>query len=562
MAALLTACGGGGGGGGTGGSVGGADAAGPSTASQGVTTLSAACSACGAVDDRTYAGAGTGVWQVSNTSGAAADFPVAIDGLQGQSVTLVFTNETESAVAMPSLQVLADTTSVLPSATLLAKTSLPQATNTASGVLHDQMDARDRSAIDAFNRSGFEQHLNTAPAPARHTQLSALKAVVTYGVGQQRTVYLSDQSQRTVQLARQRLAGDGTTINVWVETSELRADRVSDALVSRIDNAFGGAGGVYDMLLKVGGPLWGPHSQASLIDGSGQPIDLFFVNFDHNAQPYGLGGYFWALNNFRKGSSGLLAQSNESIGMFMDTETMYLDGEQGLKQVVTALAHEGTHMQNFYRRGVLLGAQYTFDTWLEEMTAMMMEDWASYALDPSHNAIRDVRFPYYLSWRNTGSYNCSLIDWTPMGADCESYAVNGSFGGYLNRQFGLGFYESLLRNTGETDSVAMLDKAIRAQRADSGLGKELRQFASASAGLVPLSSGVAPYSMPARSDDGLHLVAVDPHAIGESMRRLPQSVPAELKGLASLPVSRSRRVGTYAETVRVPPGTTLTVVVN
>ena len=556
---ILTACGGGGGGGegAAGGSTGGTAGASapPAAAIDTPSPLTAACTNCGAVDGSTYAGAGTGVWQVSNTGSLAKDFPLTIKGLTGQLVTLVFTNETAQEVAMPSLQILSSPTTLAPT---LSKSMVGGSDSADAGTAFN-------ADVANFNRDGFARLLSTPTAGGGAAKLSALSApsapAATYTVGQQRTVYLLDRSQRTVRLAGQRATGDGTVVNVWVETSEIDPSRVSATLSDRVRDAFAGAGGIYDMLVKVGGPLWGPHGHTELLAGSGQPIDIFLVNFDRNAQPYGMGGYFWGLNNFKTGG-GQLAYSNESLSMYMDTETMYLDGERGLRQVVTALAHEGMHMQNFYRRSVSMGSQFAFDDWLEEMSALMMEDWASYALDTSHNAIRDARLPYYLNYRGSGSYNCELTRWDPMGTVCESYAVVGSFGGYLNRQFGLGFLQSLLRSTGLTGSAAVLEAAIKAQRPDSGIGQEMRRFSSAAAGLVPLSAGVAGYSMPSRNDDGLQLVAMDPAAFGESGRGLPAAVPSMLKGFASFPVSRFRLTGSYQETVRVPQGSTLTVVIR
>ena len=554
-AAILAACGGGGGGG-EGGAAGTAGASAPPVAAIDTPSpLTAACTDCGAVDGSTYAGAGTGVWQVSNTGSLAKDFTLAIKGLTGQLVTLVFTNESAQEVAMPSLQILSSSTTLAPT---LNKSMAGGGDSADAGTAFN-------ADVANFNRDGFARLLSTPTAAAGvAAKLSALSAptapAATYTVGQQRTVCLLDRSQRTVRLAGQRATGDGTVVNVWVETSEIDPARVSATLSDRVRDAFAGAGGIYDMLVKVGGPLWGPHGHTELLPGSGQPIDIFLVNFDRNAQPYGMGGYFWGLNNFKTGA-GQLAYSNESLSMYMDTETMYLDGERGLRQVVTALAHEGMHMQNFYRRSVSMGSQFAFDDWLEEMSALMMEDWASYALDTSHNAIRDARLPYYLNYRGSGSYNCELTRWDPMGTVCESYAVVGSFGGYLNRQFGLGFFQSVLRST-VTDSAAVLEAAIKAQRPDSGIGQELRRFSSAAAGLVPLSAGVAGYSMPMRNDDGLQLVAMDPAALGESGRGLPAAVPSTLKGFASFPVSRFRLTGSYKETVRVPQGSTLTVVIR
>lgn len=552
-AAVLTACGGGGGGGEGGGSAG--VSAPPAAAADTPSPLTAACTNCGAVDGSTYAGTGTGVWQVSNDTSLAKDFPLSIQGLTGQLVTLVFTNESAQEVVMPSLQILSSANAVAPT---LSKSM-------AGGGDDADAPAAFNAEVAQFNREGFAKWLSQPEGGSVSAKLSASSVppapVATYTVGQQRTVYLLDQSQRTVKLTGQRATGDGTVVNVWVETSELDPSRVSTTLADRMRDAFAAAGGIYDMLVKVGGPLWGPHAHSELLAGSGQPIDIFLVNFDRNGKPYGMGGYFWGLNNFKKGT-GQLAYSNESLSMYMDTETMYLDGDSGMRQVVTALAHEGMHMQNFYRRSVSMGSQFAFDDWLEEMSALMMEDWVSYSLDNSHNAIRDARLPYYMNYRGSGSYNCELTRWDPMGTVCESYAVVGSFGGYLNRQFGLGFFQSMLRSTGLTDSAAVLEAAIKAQRPMSGIGQEMRRFSSAAAGLVPLSADVAGYSMPTRNDDGLQLVAMDPAALGEAGRGLPTAVPTTLKGFASFPVSRFRLSGTYKETVRVPQGSTLTVVIR
>ncbi|RZL88551.1 MAG: hypothetical protein EOP82_22640 [Variovorax sp.] len=101
MALSLAACGGGGGG---------AMPAPPSASSPPPDkleghALAAACTNCGAVDDSTYAGSGTGVWQTVNRSKIEMDFQVAIAGLAGQSVTLVFTNESSAQTAMPAIPI-------------------------------------------------------------------------------------------------------------------------------------------------------------------------------------------------------------------------------------------------------------------------------------------------------------------------------------------------------------------------------------------------------------------------------------------------------------------------
>ena len=548
LAISLSACGGGGGGGGGGGYIPAQTAAtGSAPEPDRGNVAKASCVGCAAINDSTYAGSGTGIWQAANGSSIPVDMPISISGLNGQTVTLVFTNESTTAEALPGLVV---------------RSSSEIAATANKAIVQQPIDEDDaaKDAIREFNRSGFGKLLDPLSKTSPGVQKSITPSA-SYTVADQRSIFLYDRTQRTVQLAAQRVTGDGTTVNMWVEAGELDPARVSSALAARMLDKFAAQGGIYEMLVRIGGPLWSEHGMSQLIAGSGQPVDIFIVNFKPDHQPYGLAGYFWGLNNFKTGS-GDLAYSNESLSLYLDSESLYLDGETGVKQISTVMAHEGMHMQNFYRRGVKMGSDYTFDTWLEEMSALMMEDWASFNIDPSHNAIRDSRYPYYLSYNGAGSYNCGLTEWTPMGATCESYAVTGSFGGFLNRQLGLGFYKALLTNTGVKDSTEMLDKAIKSQRPDSGVGQELRRFAAASAGLIPLGAGIAEYSMPARSEDVFSLPAIDPASLGSGNRKLPQSAPSLLQALASFPAIRSNIAGTYSETVRVPPGTTLSVIIN
>ncbi|EEF26055.1 conserved hypothetical protein [Ricinus communis] len=312
------------------------------------------------------------------------------------------------------------------------------------------------------------------------------------------------------------------------------------------------------MVTGVGGKLYGPNTNAAMIDGSSQPIDLVVLNFNHDGQPFGTIGYFWGLNDFKKGS-GQAAYSNESISLYLDSETLYLGGTAGLKAMQTTMAHESTHMQNFYRRAIMMGAQYVYETWLEEMSAMMMEDWVSFNLDNTYNSVRDGRYNGYVSWDGQGSYNCSLNVWTPMGTTCDSYSVAGSFGGFLNRQLGLAFYEALLTNKNKTASMDILNDVINQFRPGSSVVTEMRHFTAAVEGQIPAAAGFTDYSFPQRAEGGFTLPQIDPAAMG---RGLPSSVPGILQGLASFPVQRQGLSGTYQETVRVPAGTTLSVVVN
>lgn len=546
VAMSLSACGGGGGGGGGGMAI--PVAATPPAAVKPAdgAPVSTSCSSCSQVEVASFSGSGTSIWQGVNKSQVAADVPLSISGLDGQTVTLVLTNESAADQSMSGLVVRSNS-----ERSMVASKAVLQGGDSAEA---------QNVAIGEFNRAGFDKLLG-APSKDAPALSKSVAAAPPYALDDQRQIYLYDHSQRTVKLVTRRTASDGTVVNLWVEASELGPSRITAELAQRMEDKFAAPGGIYDLLVRTGGPLWGEHSYNELIAGSGQPVDIFLVNFDGNAKPYGVIGYFWGMNNFKK-DAGDRTWSNESLSLYLDTESLYLDGESGVKQIATTMAHEGMHMQNFYRRSVKMGSKYAFATWLEEMSALMMEDWASFNIDPSHNAIRDTRFPYYLAYNGAGSYNCLLSEWTPMGVNCESYALNGSFGGFLNRQLGLDFYQALLNSTGIEDSTAILEAAIKSKRPDSGMGQELRRFSATAAGVIPLGAGLAEYSMPARSEGGFSLPAIDPSSLGRDKRALPQAVPDWLRKTGSFPLARPNVKGTYTETVRVPAGTTLSVVVN
>ncbi|RWA51521.1 hemagglutinin [Cupriavidus sp. UYMSc13B] len=498
-----------------------------------------ACANCAAVDANTYAGSGVGVWQSMNATAGAVDMPISIAGLTGQDVTLVFTNQSGAAQTMPTV----------------ALTASQMPTVAATAIQWDDGVSAAKGRIADFNRDGW-----AAKAGARGTSASLSTFGATpplraaYTVGDTRNWYHEDNSSRATTLVRTDTTADGTVVNFWVEDAENNPRKVSASIVAALEAGFVPAGKIYDLLKQTGGPVWGPHVYPALISGAvAQPIDIVILNFDNNARPLGMLGYFYSRNALTE------PLSNQSVSLYLDAETLYLGGPFGMKAMLLTMAHEGMHMQNFYRRGVLKGPAYAFDTWLEEGTAMMMEDFASQSIDPTYNAIRDVRFPGYIGYK-AGSYNCSLLTWDPLGPACDSYSVSGSLGGFLDRQLGLGFYKHLLSNVISTDSVAVLDASIKATAPTSSLGEQLRRFAATSGALMKAPSPTG-FGFPARAEGGFTLPVIDPQAL-LARRTLTQTVPTTLQPYASLPVVRKAVSGTYAETIKVPANSTLSVVIQ
>lgn len=512
-----------------------------------VATVAPACSGCAAVDANTYAGSGIGVWQSTNATAAPVDLPISIKGLAGQDVTLVFTNPTGTVQTMPTVPL---TASYFP-------------TVASSALQPDDGTEAVKRRIADFNRDGWQAMAGvrgSGPNSAVYGGQPTLSAAAAYAPGDTRTWYHSNNTPHLAQLIRQdTVASDGTVVNFWVEVSEFGTGKVTQAIVDALYAGFVPSGKIYDMLKSMGGKVWGPHNYSNLISGSvAQPVDIVILNFDNNTTPFGMVGYFYARNAIKNDPTNN-PYSNDSVSLYLDSETLYLGGAAGMKAMLLTMAHEGMHMQNFYRRAVVPTPSYAFATWLEEASAMMMEDFASQSIDPTYNAIRDVRFKDYIGYK-AGSYNCSLLTWDPFGAACDSYSVSGSFGGFLDRQLDLAFYKHLLTNFSSTDSVAVLDASIRSVAPDSSLGEQLRRFAATSGALMKAPSP-AGFGFPARAEGGFTMPVIDPQALLAS-RTLTQSVPSVLQPYGSLPVVRKAVNGTYGETIKVPANSTLSVVIQ
>jgi hypothetical protein len=186
---------------------------------------------------------------------------------------------------------------------------------------------------------------------------------------------------------------------------------------------------------------------------------------------------------------------------------------------------------------------------------MMMEDWASNTLDPAYNNVRDLRVRDFVAESASG---CSLVNF--YGAGCDGYAVNGSFGGFLNRQLGLAFYRDLLYRTDSTDSATVLNEAIKAANATSSLADQAERFGVTMGAMMPASIAPAGYGFPARSESGFTLAPIDVSSY--SAPSAAATTPATLNALASAPLLRASSVrGTYSEKLPIPVGATLAVVV-
>ncbi|CAJ0705295.1 hypothetical protein LMG19089_03804 [Ralstonia edaphis] len=545
-AGALAACGGGGGGGGSG-----ATPAATQSSSANITVASACSGAnCGALGN-TYAGSGVGVWQATNTGGSAGTVPVSIAGLTGQSVTLVYTNQSATAQPMPSVS-LTGLGLLNATGTPVPKAAADVAGNDANAAFDRQLSDFNMHALDGYATGGGP--LKTQGASSD----TVLRPQSVASVGTQRTWNHQQPdgtaTVRTATLRQQATAPDGRIVNLWVENTEYGTSRISDGIINTLISKFAsGTQSVYTLATSLVGQPWGSYSSsASLIDPN-QALDIVVLNIQPDSQPYGRVGYFWARNNFTTSSQPL---SNQSLSLYVDSETIYLGGTDGLNTVISTLGHEFTHMANFYQRGVLHGAQYMYGTWLEEMTAMTMEDVLSSQIDPTFNNVRDSRFPAWLQ----SAYDCSLTAFDPsLSSSCPGYPISGSLGGFLLRQYGIAYYTNLLQNFSSTDSIAVLNSAIQAG-GGAGLGDATGRWGTAVA-LLPVPGSPSGFAYPARSDSGFSIPALNGPSYS-SQRTMPTSVPATLQGFGQFPVARGTKAGTYSETITVPAYSTVSIIIH
>ena len=533
LGAVLAGCGGGGGGG----------PSGPSS------QLTAACSgtACGAANATTYSGQGVGVWSYTNTTQAEQQIPVALTNLGSKQVTLIYTNNGDASVPMPAL------TLTPPAAT----TATAQKSLSAAPATVNQIPERIRN---------FKPRLTAADTQARQSIKPQAAAILPVGSQRSWFVQPGDSRIETRQATLRRQASVPTptgtrTINVWLEDSEYDAAKVSDAMLDTLVQRFtSGSDAVYPLITGLSGEPWGAHSYGDLIDPD-QPLDIVFVNFVPDRTPYGLLGYFWSLNNFKQDPANPdLKYSNQSLSFYMDTETLYLDPAAGMTNQISTLSHEFVHMTNFYRRSVQLskpGTDYAFDTFLEEMSAMMGEDIVAQRVTPGFNSIASGRVP---SWLSRSGFNCDPAAWSAdTAAPCFGYDVNGSLGAYLVRQYGVGFYKQLLSNTTSTDSLQVLGNAIQ-QAGGPTLPVAVQRW-GANIALLPADSPGG-FGWPARTEQGFTLAAINGSSLASS-RVLPTTVPVNLNARGHFPFLRQPDAqGTYQEQLRVPAGSTLTAVVR
>lgn len=501
---------------------------------------SASDSNCAAISASQYGGSGIGVWSASASS-SAATLSVSLSGVSGKTVTLIWTNTSSSAQS--------------------------GITSTASVIDGDSSAAERLRVIQTAGRAAIRETLANPPAASLSGLVSASVSTpsASYTVGSSTRSWYEAVNATTLAttLRQQASLSNGQSLNIWVADSEWTTSgtsyKVTQTQVDNLASKFATSStGIFDLATSIAGAPWGSTQYSNLISTS-QDINIVVTNFESDSTAGGLLGYFYGLNNFLKTTGSSYTNSNEALVFFIDSETLASSSQRYQDLMVSTLAHEFTHMINFYQREVLNGV--AFDTWLEEVSAMMMEDILNPQIVSTYNDIRDSRLP---GWFASGINNCSLTTYNDSTTDsCFSYSIGGAYGAYLLRQYGIDFYKTLLQST-SSNSITALDAAIKASDSSASFATSVKRWGAA---IALLDSSVLPsgYGYPAKTvtvgSSSWTLPAFSGSSFS-SYRKISSSLPSSLKAYAHAAQTFSASGSSFSRTVSIPANTTLTVVVN
>ncbi|MDR1007938.1 MAG: hypothetical protein LBL65_05165 [Campylobacteraceae bacterium] len=460
-----------------------------------------------------YSGTNSNVWTYKNNGNSNVNLNVSMSNISNKDITIVYTNEGSSYVTIPPVSI--------------DKTLKNEIYPYNIGYEEETYEFREPDFIRDFEPAELIEETDDL-------KLNQTPSYAVWYEGNKRNwnVYYGSLVRATT--LRKQLTVNGRTVNLWVEDSEYGSGKIDAAKINDISSYIST---IYTDVVKVAGEPWGTHRASNLIASGNQPLDIVFVDLGARS-PFieTMAGYFWSLNNYKKST---YSDSNEAVAIFINT---CMDNGYTL----STIAHELTHAINFYQRFVLIGSGNGYKSFLEEMTAVMMQDVISSRI--SYNRVSSR----YVSWINAPLYHCDL-----SSGECDVYAMGGSFGAFLMRQYGIDFYKTLLRTSGS--STDAIDKAIKIYDS-GGLAKALRHWG---ASIAMFSSSQRPkgFGYPARNDNGFNLEAFDGNTY-RSSRKLPVSSPATLAPNAHFPFLRKTTNNIYNESFVVPKGVGISIVVK
>ena len=336
--------------------------------------------------------------------------------------------------------------------------------------------------IDEFNKSDFKQTasfsrtISEQPTPMKQTQ----PADDIVGVGPE-TFYVDmyntgDSVEATCRYVSPS-AVNGVKLSIWVGDNdwEPNGGTITSDMVTAMANEFlfNGTDDIYKWVTDIYGVPWGERVYDNMIpDTEAGYITILLYDIDgDNSNNGGVVGYFWGKDNFL---SSTYSGSNERIMFYIDSvlysaeDSTPADGWQITdywpQVVISTLAHEFQHMIHFYQKQIKREANYS-ETWLDEMCAMMTEDFVSDKL--GIKGPRGILGTDYTAGLSEIT-NCRLSDYNYGNSESflvwnyddpnvfYDYATAYSFGAFLARNYGgTALFQDIVQST-LTDETAVV----------------------------------------------------------------------------------------------------------
>ena len=270
---------------------------------------------------------------------------------------------------------------------------------------------------------------------------------------------------------RKVISAHGKNLIVWVanncwESGGTKSYNVTQKMIDEFAPKFlntGANNDIYEWVTNIGGAPWGNSGFSNLIPNT-DDIHIWLTDIDNDNKSTGQVtiGYFFARDNFLKSS---IATSNEKLMFTLDA---VLFGKTSFgTTMISALAHEFTHMIYYYQNNILNGL--TGNSAINEMSAQCVEDLLASKIfadgprgvkydlsDAGKSGNYTGRLPLYNS-----NNDFNLLDWSNNQTEILlNYSKTYAFGAYLMRNFGgANLIKELIQNksTGVNSIVAAVN---------------------------------------------------------------------------------------------------------
>jgi hypothetical protein len=497
------------------------------------------------------------VWRFRNTGENTVDVNVAIDNvLPGKQAVLVMSNGTSKKTELPGFG--GPGRPLAPTATLRDMDGDPQMRQ----MFRNQWNMSVRNRETALR---LRDMLRASPQGSRAGASAAPAPVPSVVVGVTTKDWRdtgSDDLTKTPKVygltykttARATCAlTSGRKAVFWVEDDAWLGGTVKQADLDVFTAMFCASGKGFDKVTSLRGDPWGTNLRPDgyLQETKEAPLDLNIVYL--NFGPDAWSGYFHDINSTPRTVKSF-ERSNEALVFFINAS--YVPKRRDF--IVSIHLHELTHLVNYYSRGVLLGNPY--EPWLDEMSAMMTEDMVVPTV--TSPKVHVVPGSYVKDYVSTGG-GTNLIKWGDGGKN--SYAVNGSFGAFLNRRFGSDVYTGMGEcEEGPSDYDCLA--GVISKKEGRSLEDEFARFGASVFGLIPATQILDGYGFPQKtvaSLDDLPAIDVGAYATDRKETATPLDAPfpetTHTYDLTTIPAGQT----SYANLgVKVPPHTYLMLIIQ